>query len=135
VPLVVDASIAIKWLLEEDDTDKAIAFADGNALIAPDFLLLECANVLTMKVRRGLLHSHAARELFATLLSGKTEFLSSRDFVDDAQVLALQLKQSSYDCLYLAIAIAGAHILHTADERFARAVLAHRNYRDFIRFF
>lgn len=135
MPLVVDASIAIKWLLDEDDTERALAFAENNTLIAPDFLLLECANVLTMKVRRGLLESRAARALFSTLLKGETEFLSSRDFVDDAQMLSLELNQSSYDCLYLAIAVAGAHILHTADDRFARAVLAHRNYRDFISVF
>ena len=51
--LVVDASVALKWVIEEDDSDgRASAAAFGEPLTAPDFLATECANVLWARARR-----------------------------------------------------------------------------------
>jgi predicted nucleic acid-binding protein len=50
-PLVIDASIAIKWVIEEEGTKEALALRN-QALVAPDLLIAECANVLWKKVRR-----------------------------------------------------------------------------------
>lgn len=45
--LVPDASVALKWFLEEDASDRAQALLD-EPLVAPDFLRLECSNVLAV---------------------------------------------------------------------------------------
>jgi hypothetical protein len=50
-PLVIDASIAIKWVIEEEGTKEALALR-SRALSAPDLLIAECANILWKKVRR-----------------------------------------------------------------------------------
>jgi predicted nucleic acid-binding protein len=50
-PLVIDASIAIKWVIEEEGTKEALALR-SRALAAPDLLIAECANILWRKVRR-----------------------------------------------------------------------------------
>ena len=49
---VVDASFAIKWVVDEAHTTQALLLR-RHRLIAPDLLIAECANVLWKKVRRG----------------------------------------------------------------------------------
>jgi predicted nucleic acid-binding protein len=45
--LVVDASVAAKWLVTEPLSDRALALLGGaNELIAPDLLLPEVGNIL-----------------------------------------------------------------------------------------
>jgi len=52
--VVVDASVAIKWLLEESGTRPAVRLlAERRPLLAPDLMLIEAANALWKKVRRG----------------------------------------------------------------------------------
>ncbi len=50
--LVIDASIAIKWVVEEDGTDLALALRQKARLMAPDLIVAECANILWKKVQR-----------------------------------------------------------------------------------
>ena len=57
--LVIDASIAVKWVVPEPDCDRAEALRD-HPLVAPDLLFAECANVLWKKVRRGELSKDEA---------------------------------------------------------------------------
>lgn len=49
---VLDASVALKWVLGEPDSDKALALRDDfranfRDLIAPDVFSAECAHALT----------------------------------------------------------------------------------------
>ena len=50
--LVIDASIAVKWVVEEDGTPQALMLRQQAKLIAPDLLIAECANILWKKVQR-----------------------------------------------------------------------------------
>jgi predicted nucleic acid-binding protein len=50
-PFVIDASVAIKWLVDEPGTAAALSLR-RHRLLAPDLLIAECANVLWKKVRR-----------------------------------------------------------------------------------
>jgi hypothetical protein len=49
---VIDGSIAIKWVAEEEGTPEALTLRQKAALIAPDLLVPECANILWKKVQR-----------------------------------------------------------------------------------
>lgn len=49
---VVDASVAVKWVLREPDRELAYDLF-AHALLAPDLMLLECANALRTRVARG----------------------------------------------------------------------------------
>ncbi|HWB47930.1 MAG TPA: type II toxin-antitoxin system VapC family toxin [Stellaceae bacterium] len=53
--MVVDASVAIKWVLDEEGSPIARRLLDDELLIAPDFLIVECANILWAAVRRNRL--------------------------------------------------------------------------------
>ena len=63
--VVVDASLAVKWLVEEDDSYKAHAalqsWDDQNiARIAPHLLPFELANALYRRVLRGELNEECS---------------------------------------------------------------------------
>ena len=48
--LVVDASVGLKWVLDEPDSDLAKALAvGGETLLVPEFWLIEACNVLGCK--------------------------------------------------------------------------------------
>jgi predicted nucleic acid-binding protein len=54
--IVVDASVAAKWFIAEDNTDDALLLLDMPFdLHAPDLLYLEFDNILCKLIRRGLL--------------------------------------------------------------------------------
>ena len=67
--LVIDASIAVKWLVEERGTPEALALRQKAKLIAPELLVAECANILWKKVKREELLKQEAL-LAASLLQG-----------------------------------------------------------------
>jgi predicted nucleic acid-binding protein len=71
--VVVDASIALKWVIEEDGSEEAGALLLEETLAAPDLLMIECANVLWAKARRGAL----TRDLAAPLWRRSRRPLSS----------------------------------------------------------
>ena len=67
--LVIDASIAVKWVVDEDGTPEALALRQRAKLIAPELLVAECANILWKKVQRDELLKQEAL-LAARLLQG-----------------------------------------------------------------
>ena len=114
-PLVIDASIAVKWVVEEEGTPQALALRDGAKLIAPELLVAECANILWKKVRRHELSKEEAL-LAARLLQGADiELLPTRSLLEAAARIAIELEHPAYDCLYLALAIASDCRFVTAD--------------------
>lgn len=117
---VVDASVAIKWVVDEVDSSAAISLADHD-LIAPDLLLIECANALWAKARRGELAPLEVEERTAALASSPIELVSQADLLADALRLALHLEHPVYDCLYLALAKRRGISVVTADRHFWRA--------------
>ena len=118
--LVIDASIAVKWVVEEEGTPEALALRQKAKLIAPELLVAECANVLWKKVQRGeLLKAEAL--LAARLLQGaEIELLPTRSLFETATRLSIEIDHPAYDCLYLALAVEKKCRFVTADERLLR---------------
>jgi len=121
--LVVDASVAVKFLVRETGNDEARRFLSiPDPLIAPDWLLVEAANTFWKKVRRSeLLIVHAERHL-KDLPSFFETLYSSSELVAEALRLSFQLRHGVYDCLYLALALQEDCRLVTADVEFAEAI-------------
>jgi predicted nucleic acid-binding protein len=62
---VLDASVAVKWVLPEPDSPEALALRDAyrtqvHELIAPDTLPIEVAHALTRAERRKILRQSEA---------------------------------------------------------------------------
>ena len=132
--LAIDASAALKLVLDEEGSDRAREIVAGDEpLIAPDFLTLEASNVLSVMVRRGLMTTTEAQASLAVLNSAPITRLPSNPHFPEAYRLAVELQRSAYDSLYLALALAENATLVTADRRFAEAVQKEPAYAPAIR--
>jgi predicted nucleic acid-binding protein len=116
--LVIDASVAVKWLIAEMHSNVARALADaGTDLIAPDLILAEVANALWRSVRMGRLTSSAAARAVDVLPPAFSRLVSAEPLLRRAFALAASIDHPVYDCLYLALAEREAADLVTADAR------------------
>ena len=120
--LIVDASIVIKWLVAEDDSDAALLIRTENDIAAPDLLLIECRNALLNKLRRNELQLAEAQNAERAIQAMGIDVFSSTPLLPRAFAIALDLTVPIYDCIYLAAAIATDRKLITADRRFAAVV-------------
>ena len=122
--VVVDASVVLKWLVAEEDSEAALRVRTDHDIAAPDFLLVECRNALLSKVRRQELQRTEAEEGQSALeeIGAGITILPSLPILRQAFVLALDLAEPIYDCIYLAAALATDRKLITADMRFAAKV-------------
>jgi predicted nucleic acid-binding protein len=119
VNAVVDASVAIKWFLPEPLSNEAERLLDGgDALFAPDFLLIEFGNIIWKKVRLDELARGDGDAVFAALRSGPVALVDTRPLVERTLHLAHEIDHPLYDCLYLATAEAVEAVVATADRRF-----------------
>lgn len=117
---VVDASIAVKWVLPEHDSDAATAL-QRHELLAPSHWIIEAANALWARGRRGdLTPSEVARRV-AALERTPVISLDARRHLAAAVGLANEIVHPIYDCLYLAVARSEGTLLVTADRKLALA--------------
>jgi predicted nucleic acid-binding protein len=118
---VVDASIAIKWVVDEPGAKIAIQLLD-HMLAAPDLLGPECANILWKKVMRGELSPQEAEAMAAALTITDLSLYPTRQHLQAAVAAAIALRHPVYDCIYLCLAEQLALPLVTADMRLVEAV-------------
>jgi hypothetical protein len=65
--IIVDASVAVKWVVSESGSTEAAALLDGDRLGAPTLWLSEASNALWAKVMRQQLTAEEARGQAADL--------------------------------------------------------------------
>lgn len=117
---VIDASIAVKWVVEEEGTSEALTLRRRAKLMAPELLTAECANILWKKILRAELSKQQAFLAARLIQAAEIEFLPTRSLLESATRIAVELKRPAYDCLYLALAAERNCRFVTADERFVR---------------
>ncbi len=115
--LVVDASVALKWFLEEDGSPHAAALLmQPDLLIAPDLIVAEVCNAAWKAVRAGAMlpeqQDHAASRLAAVF----DELVPMAPLARRVAELSRALDHPAYDCFYLVL----------SEERDARLVTADR---------
>ena len=121
--LIIDTSIAVKWLLPESlyQLARQIRFS-SHQLHAPTFLDVELVNVLWKKVRKGEVDRGRAVNLIAQLPEWRLTRHPDASLVGPAFDLANRLGRTVYDCLYLALAVRLGGQMVTADERFINSL-------------
>ena len=115
--LVVDASVAIKWVVEEVGTPDALALRRYR-FSAPDLLIPECANILWKKVRRREISREEALLAARLLERADIDLVPMRQLLEPAIRLATALDHPAYDCSYLSLAQSTGRSFVTADTRF-----------------
>ena len=118
--LIIDASIAVKWVVEQDATPEALALRRKAKLIAPELLVAECANILWKKVQKGELLKEEALLAARVLQGAEIELLPTRFLFEAATRMSIEINHPAYDCLYLALAVENDCQFVTADERLLR---------------
>jgi predicted nucleic acid-binding protein len=118
--MIVDASVAIKWLVPEDGSELANELLLQGELIAPDLVAAEISNAIWKKWGRGEL---------AGVPPGLTDVLRAFDNLEPiaplaqrAAEIAIELNHPAYDCFYLALAEQRDEVIVTADERFLQKI-------------
>lgn len=126
--VVVDASLAVKWVLRERHAEEALGLANEWAATetrpaAPCLLLVEVTNVLHRRATLGQLSATEARQLLKGFLGMGIEIRESPQLHLRALELAQELRSPAvYDTHYLALADVLGCDLWTADERFFNSV-------------
>ena len=124
--LVVDASIAMKWVVTEEGTAAAVALLRQASLAAPELLVAECANILWKKVGRGELRKNEAMLAARLLERADIELHPMRPLLEQAARMAVEIDHPAYDCVYLALAVNNNWRFVTADESLLRKLRAIR---------
>ena len=122
--LVVDTSVAVKWVIPENgvgiETDTSLALdLLSYPLAAPDCILAEFANALFKKVQAKEIAKMQAKQS-VEILPSIVAFLPIQSFIGDALDLAFELQHPVHDCLFLAMAIRQRIKLVTADLKFLK---------------
>jgi predicted nucleic acid-binding protein len=119
---VIDASVAVKWFVEQDGADEARALGGPSAvLIAPDLVLAEIASALWKYVRAAMIAEDAAKTALARAPSAFSWLVPLEELLASAFELSLAMRHPIYDCFYLALARQENAPLITADKRLAAA--------------
>jgi predicted nucleic acid-binding protein len=122
--LVVDTSVAARWVIGSDDpglsneTNVALTLLPRR-LIAPDLLAAEFANVMWKKVRAQEIDAAQAREALA-ILPDLIDLIPTGQLADRAMDISLALDHPAYDCFFLATAEMLETIVVTADRKLVR---------------
>lgn len=120
--LVLDASVALKTVLFEPDSSKALQIvndflAGRHELLAPDFFTTEVANALITAERRKAIPIEDAEAHFDTILDALPKLVPSLSMTVRAIELASRKRIAVYDALYVVLA---------EDEGCCRVVTADR---------
>jgi len=113
---IVDASVVVKWLVEEQGSDRAAELM-RHPLVAPESLIPECLGALRKRVQRGLMIERHAVDAARILAQAGIAFEPVQPLALDILVLSLRLSLSTYDCAYLAVARRLGGTFITADTR------------------
>ena len=124
---VLDSNIAVKWVLEEDQSDKARSlrgeFVQGtHEFVSPDIFLAEVAHALTRAQRQGRITSFEVDLFVSDVLTTLPRFQSYFPCFPGRSKSRQMRRIGVYDCLYVALAEAERCKLLTADDRLVRTL-------------
>ncbi len=116
--LVIDASVAIKWYVREEDSEIAHRIlVSPPRLHAPVLLRLELANGLWKNWRRKLITIGQVGEATASIDRTIGAWRETERLLEAALKLSFDLDHAVYDCIYLALAQQLNAVCVTADKR------------------
>ena len=111
----------VKFVLPEQDSsvsEKLIALHRVGTinLIAPEYILVESANVLWKHLERQDIRPDEALESFSTLRDVGIRLVPDAELLEDALTLAAEIGITVYDALFCALAVRENVQLITADN-------------------
>lgn len=124
---VIDASVAVKWVIPEILSDEADRIRDGvDDVLAPDLLLVEVANALWRKTMAREISPREADTALDLVSRSGVDLRGTEPLLPRAMGLARRLGHPVYDCVYLALAEREDARFVTADQRLLRRTSTRR---------
>lgn len=128
--MIVDASIALRWVLRTQRDERADRLLVMGPLWAPPILLAEVGHILTRGARDRRHTPPEARAYWEFIR--RSVVVDAADIADEMFRLSLRLHVTCFDAAYLALAVLRRDRVATADDRFAGAVRADPEFADLI---
>jgi predicted nucleic acid-binding protein len=124
---VLDSCVALKWVLAEPDSNKAIRVRDDfnhqvHELLAPDIFLVEVAHALARAERRNIIQPPEGTRRLQNVASNLPALHPYLPLLPRAFAIASSAKIGVYDCLYIALAEREGCELLTADDRLVQTL-------------
>jgi len=118
--LVLDASAATKWFVEEEESSKALVLRDAHrdgriVLTAPDLLVYEVANALNYNPK--ITNEQLTRAIRGLVDLDLDLLAPSAEYMAQTARLARKLSISTYDASYTALSELLGTSLVTADKK------------------
>jgi len=102
---IIDASIIVKWFVDEERRDKARdLLREGIFRFVPDIVFSEVANARRKKIVMGEISAEQARSVLHDLPVYLPNVVATELIIYDAFELAVEMEHPVTDCLYLACA-------------------------------
>ena len=122
---VLDSNVALKWVLAEPDSTKALRLRDDyrnsvHELLAPDVFEVEVAHALTRAERQRRIAVPQAGILWADILSTPPQLDPSSPLLPRAISISSAARIGIYDCLYVALAEREGCELVTSDDKLVK---------------
>ena len=119
--LVIDASVAVKWVVDEEWSSESIALLGSDIkLSAPDHLIAEMANVVWKYQQRGWLTGDEALARARSVGKVPVRLEPSAGLVEGAIQIACEWSIAAYDALYVQLALSEGIQLVTVDDHLIR---------------
>jgi predicted nucleic acid-binding protein len=127
---VLDASVAIRWVIPSPLTAKALKLRDDylngiHDLIAPDIFPGETASALTKSERQKLIAVGDAAILHVKILRASPTLYAYLPLIPRGIEISSQTRTGFYDCLYVALAEREQCELVTADDKLINGIQTH----------
>jgi predicted nucleic acid-binding protein len=119
--LIVDASVAVKWFIQEPDSDRARALLGGSErLLAPDLIVIEVCNTAWRRAKMGDIAAKQAVAIAELIGRMPWTLEPSVELAPRATAISFALNHPVYDCFYLAAGERHEAAVVTADGRLLR---------------
>jgi predicted nucleic acid-binding protein len=123
--LVLDASVAAKWFVNEEHSEAADRLRRGaDTFVAPDIFVAELGNVVRTWCVDGVISPGTAQALVRQFGELEVDLVASLELLRSALDLAIAHRRSIYDSLYVALALREGCPLVTADLRLHNSLQA-----------
>lgn len=125
--LVVDSSVAIKWVLPQPNSPQALDILEqhqtGNLrLLAPDLIYAEIGNIVWKLSHFGRLSQDDGLKALQLFQSIKLGITPSQALLETAYQFALTYKRTVYDSLYVVLSQRSKCSLVTDDNKLVNAL-------------
>ena len=119
---VVDASVCLKWVFEEEDSEKARIiqkdFQDNKILlVVPNLWEYEIVSALSSGLRRKKITFSQAKLFLKTLMQAKPEIVTISNLLDECLENTKKYDLSAYDSAYVTLAKEDKMVFISADNK------------------